>query len=396
MIMLVSPLFQGCEKDDDPSTAVPEISYVRLTDPAKSDSLLVSAYLGNNIALMGNNLLEVKEIYFNDQEAIINTSYVTNSTIIITVPSTIPTVVTDSITMITYSGIKSQFPFKVLVPAPQVDALYCEYVAEGQDAVVLGDFFIDDPNKPLEVIFPGNIKGVVKSVSINSIVVTVPAGAGIGPISVKSLYGTTRSAFYFRDDRNIILNYNDLNSSGSWRSGTIKNDGNSLDQNYLMLKGEQDDNAGAEDYPGGGYVSELWGDANGRPEGNLLPGPINEYMFKFEANVIEWTGSYLNICWGPWAASVGGAQNQIYWSNLNARGLWRAWEETPNGSFKTNGWMTVTIPMADMKYNKDFGAMEFDINNCGSLTFWMKGPAATTGGKSKIEIYIDNVRIVHK
>jgi hypothetical protein len=213
---------------------------------------------------------------------------------------------------------------------------------------------------------------------------------------VKSIYGASRSSFWFRDDRNIILDYDVLTTSGSWRGGTIKNDANSLDGKYLMLKGQLDDGQQTEDYAGGGFVSELWSDANGRPEGNLFTGAVSDLLFKFEANVKVWTGAYLSMCWGPWKSSVGPYQNQLYWSDVNARGFWKAWEGTATGSFTTDGWITVTIPMTEMKNTRAFGSMTFDPAKAGSLTFWVYGPAATTGAKSDIEIYIDNVRIVPK
>lgn len=399
IILLLAALFTGiliqsCKKSNTDS-GMPVVSYVRITDPLKSDSLVTHAFMGKTVAIMGENLQDVDEIWFNDQSATVNNSFVTGSTIIVTIPNVIPAKVTNQMWLITTSKKDTlKVPFGVDVPAPRLDAMYEEYVPDGGTAIILGNFFINDPSKPLQVFFPGNIEGTVTSVSLTQIKVTVPAGAGVGPIQVKSIYGSSRSSFYFRDDRGMILNYDNLTTAGSWRGGTIKNDANSLDKNYMMLKGTLGDNAGAEDFAGGGFVSELWGDANGRPNANFLPGTAADYLFKFEANVKQWDGAYLNICWGPWASSVGPYQNQLYWSNVNARGLWKPWEAT--GSFKTDGWMTVTIPMSDMKYNKDFGAMAFDPSKSGSLTFWMKGPSATTGVDSHIEIYIDNVRIVHK
>jgi len=392
-------LFQACEKSDSGGGAPPVVNYIRISDPTKSDSLVTSAFMGSTIAIMGENLQDVNQVWFNDQKAYINSSFVTGTTIIITIPNHIPGVVTNQIYIITTNTQDTlKVPFNVVVPAPRLDAMYEEYVPAGGIAVIMGNFFIDDPGSPLKVFFPGNIEGEVKNVTIDEIQVKVPEGAGVGPIQVKTIYGSTRSAFYFRDDRGMVLNYDNLNTAGSWRGGTIKNDANSLDRNYLVLKGTLGDNAGAEDFAGGGFVSELWGDANGRPSGNLFTGDPADYLFKFEANVVSWTGAYLNICWGPWASSVGPYQNQLYWSDMNARGLWKAWETTGKGSFKTVGWMTVTIPMTEMKYTKGpaFGPMVFDKAKAGSLTFWMNGPAATTGGDSQIEIYIDNVRIVHK
>jgi len=337
----------------------------------------------------------VKEVWFNDQSALLNTSFITGTSIIVTIPNDIPDVVTNEIRLVTKTNQEVTYPFGVDVPAPFLQSMLCEFVDDGETAVIKGNFFIDDPSSPLAVFFPGNIMGEVLSVSLSEISVKVPEGVGVGPVVVKSIYGSSRSSFYFRDDRGLILNYDELTNGGSWRSGTIQNDANSLDENYVMLKGELGDNVGGEDFAGGGFVSELWSDANGRPEGNFFTGDPADYLLKFEANVIEWSGAYLNICFGPWGSSVGPYQNQLYWSNVNARGLWRPWESA-GGSFETDGWITVTIPLTEIKYNTDFGAMEFDPSKAGSLTFWMKGPAAETGGTCKMEVYLDNVRIVEK
>jgi len=379
-----------------PTKGKPTVDYIRLPDVNKSDSLLTHAFMGTTIALMGQNLTSIKEVWFNDQKAVLNTSLITSTTLIVTVKTVIPKTVTNKMYLVTTSSDTISIPFTVDVPAPVVSSMKCEMVSVGETAVINGDFFLDDPNIPLQVIFPGNIPATkIISIAKTQIQVEVPAGATIpGQINVKSLYGNGRSSFWFLDNRGIILNYDNLTTAGSWRGGTIKNDANSLDKNYLMLKGTLGDNVGSEDFTGGGFVSELWGDANGRPNANFLPGPKEDYLFKFEARVITWTGAYLNICWGPWASSVSPYQNQLYWSNMNARGLWRPWETNGTGEFKTDGWITVTIPMADMKYDKDFKTFEFDPSKTGSLTFWMKGPSATAGANSDIEIYIDNVRIV--
>jgi len=395
--LFTSMLFHACQKDEKGGGAIPVINYIRITDPLKSDSLVTHAFMGSTIAIMGQNLQDVNEIWFNNQKAFVNFSFVTGSTIIVTIPNVIPSVVTNKLLLINSNKTDTlKYSFGVDVPPPFLSGMLCEYVADGATAVIQGNFFIDDPSSPLKVFFPGNLEGTITDVTINQIKVTVPSGVGVGTIQVKSLYGSTRSTFYFRDDRNIILDYNTRTTAGSWRGGTIKSDANSLKGNYMMLKGQLDDNVGSEDFTGGGFVSELWSDANGRPQANFFTGSPADYLFKFEANVKVWTGAYLNICFGPWASSVSPYQNQLYWSDVNARGLWKAWEGTSTGSFTTDGWITVTIPMSDIKFNKDFGTMAFDPTKAGSLTFWMKGPSATSGAKSDIEIYFDNVRIVHK
>ena len=57
--------------------------------------------MANTICLVGENLRSVYELYFNDQKAILNTSYITDHTLMVDVPKEIPSVVTDKIYMVT-------------------------------------------------------------------------------------------------------------------------------------------------------------------------------------------------------------------------------------------------------------------------------------------------------
>ena len=227
-LTLFMVLIQSCEEEDDLKGGTPEVHYVRITNPESSDSLVVGAYMGSMIALVGDNLESVREIWFNDQKAFINTSFIANHSIIVSIPNEIPEEVTNELKLISHGGEEVIYPFTVLVPPPLLTAMESEFVSAGDTAVIKGNFFIDDPNVPLQVTFPGNIPGEVLSVSLNEVSVKVPEGAGIGPVSVKTLYGSSRSSFYFRDDRNIILDYDVLTTSGSWRGGTIRQDDNLL------------------------------------------------------------------------------------------------------------------------------------------------------------------------
>ena len=94
----------ACEDEPDKyevSGGVPTVKYVRLTDPAAADSLLVGQYMSNTVCLVGDNLRSIYELYFNDQKAILNSSYITDHTLIVDVPKNIPAVVTDKIYMVT-------------------------------------------------------------------------------------------------------------------------------------------------------------------------------------------------------------------------------------------------------------------------------------------------------
>ena len=55
------------------------LDYVRITRPESSDSLLVGAGQGQLIAIVGKNLQDAVEVWFNDQQAILTPTYITNT-----------------------------------------------------------------------------------------------------------------------------------------------------------------------------------------------------------------------------------------------------------------------------------------------------------------------------
>lgn len=64
---------------------IPTLKYIRPLTPEVSDSLL-RAYMSNSICLVGDNLRSIVAMYFNDQKAVLNTSYMTDHTVIVDVP----------------------------------------------------------------------------------------------------------------------------------------------------------------------------------------------------------------------------------------------------------------------------------------------------------------------
>jgi hypothetical protein len=385
-------LFQACEGNEE--MPMPEIFYIRKADPAKSDSLVVHAFMGDNIVIIGNNLGNVDEIWFNDQLAALNPNLVTNSAIIVQVPQVIPTTVTNTMYVINMDKKDTlKYSFSVDVPAPLVESLLCEYVPTGGTAVVRGNYFVNDPASPLKVFFPGNIEGTIVSSTINEIKVTVPDGVGAGQIQVKTLYGTTRSRFFFRDDRNIILNFDDLTAAGGWRSGVIgSSNPDPIDGNYVRFSGAMKGDAGAtwdEDH----FSFNLWPIANGRPDEPFYTGEIDDAVIKFEVNVVAaWESSALQMIFT--AYSVNGTNSYIA-DGAYPRGLWIPWKET--GTFKTDGWITVSFPLSDFKYNGSGSTVDAKLtpDMLRGLTFfvWNGGVAGTDCNP---HICIDNIRVVPK
>ncbi len=391
VVMTASGILTSCSDDNE---GEPMVRYVRVTDPTASDSLLVAAGQGQMIAIMGENLGGVTELWFNDQQAALSTTLITNSSIIARVPTDLPEVVTDKMTLVFANGRRLEYPFKLAVSDPQIISMASEFVDAGDVATINGNYLY----APLTVTFTGGVQGEIVSVEEDgsAIEVTVPDGAEPGPITVATNFGQTESSLHFRDSR-AFLNYDNLTASGSWRSGTTAStDG--IDGNYLLLKGKLGANERTEDYAGGGYVSEFWAKVNGRPEGNLLPGKPEDYVMKFEINVVQWYGSYLNICFAPWDHNN---SNQEYWSNdINARAYWGPWD-AKDSDYATSGWITAVIPMTDFAYQMTKPANDiiyttkvFNPEVTGSLSFWLIG--SPKANSTPVELHIDNVRIVPK
>jgi len=386
-------LFQACEKSDSGGGAPPVVNYIRIIDPTKSDSLVVSAYMGSTIAIMGENLSDVNQVWFNDQKAYINNSFVTGTTIIITIPNTIPKVVTNQMYIITTNTADTlKVPFSVVVPAPRVDEMVCEYVKDGDIAVIKGNFFINDPNTPLQVLFPGNISGTITEVAIDEIKVIVPAGAGVGPIQVKSIYGSTRSKFFFRDDRNILLDFDTKTAAGGWRSGVIANsDPAPVSGNYVKFNGSMAGKAGAT-WNEDAFSFNLWPSSNGRPNEPFFTGDLATAVIKFECFVTQpWQASALQMIFTPY--SVSGTNSYIA-DNAVPRGLWIPWKQT--GTFKTEGWTTVTLPLSEFKFTASGGACANPLtaDMLRGLTFFVFN-GGVAGTDCTVSMCIDNIRVVN-
>ena len=323
-LLVLGSMMTACESDDEAmGGGQPRIDYVRVTNPAAGDSLLVGAPLGNLIAIVGQNLGGTKHLWFNDQKAVLEPTYVTNKTILVNVPNRAPGVVKNEMILVFANGDTLIHPFEVTISAPLVLAMENEYAPIGTTTKVAGDFFFE----PMTVTFTGGAEAEVEFVNQNEINVTVPEGALPGPVTFASSFGTTVSNFHYKDQRNIILDYDELTAAGSWRPGPIASE-NGIDGNYLKLGGELAANERIED----NFASQFWGHTRFETERNLFDGYPEDLVLKFEARAKNWYGSYFQITWAPWS----NAGNQEYWANLNGRGLWRPWEEN-DAPFDTDG-----------------------------------------------------------
>lgn len=422
-LAMMGCLMTACEDQPDKyeiADGVPTLKYVRSPLPEEADSLLVGAYLGNTVCLVGDNLRSIYELYFNDQKATLNTSYMTDHTILVDIPKNIPEEVTNKIYMVTKSGAKVDFDFNVMVPAPVVSSMSCEYAPAGSEAVLYGDYFVDDPNIPLTISMPGDI--TVEGEQITSITKTaikfiVPVGAMQGNIRVKSIYGTGQSVFQYKDTRNILFDW-DGNYEGALAAGNSWNGDNekkgqilpsvpSVDNNYMVL-GTTFLSGGQWDTPPE-YTMMYWPDLNAT-EGCVplydLPQfkkmledyTIEELALKFEVYVPTsnpWMAEGMQIMFTSLdEASIQKHNNDYFYQTETPRGVWVPWEET--GSYDTGDqWVTVTLKMSE--FNKQLSGVvsetELTKEKLAGLSIFLRG-GGVDGKECEPIICIDNIRVV--
>jgi hypothetical protein len=375
----------------------PVIDYVRLTDPVRADSLLVGASLGTTIAIVGKNLGGTREVWFNDKKAVISPTWVTNKSILVSVPSFAPNNITNTLYLVNAERDTLKHPFDVDIPAPVLLNVRNEWPQEGETLVINGNYFF----APLTVEFTGGATGEVVSVSQTSVEVSIPDGATEGPITLSTNFGEAASTFHLWDKRNIILNFDDKVANG-WRIGLRENTDGPLDGNYMVVRGniaanQRDEGPGA---PGQSPLCmEYWGGPDGRTENfyPLYPNSYRDYVLKFEAKIKKWYGGYLNLCL---STPTHTGSNQEIWSNsLNARGIWGPWAEADEEINTDGKWITVIIPLSDFQYymgapsNVEYTpGQKFVESAAGSFSTWLLGSPENNG--NAVEFYIDNIRFV--
>lgn len=185
-LVAASAGFTSCEDEPDKyevAGGTPTIDYVRPVDAASKDSLLTGASLNNTICIVGRNLRSVTKINFNDQAAVLNTSFMTDNTIIVTVPKDIPNEVSDKIYFITSKQDTVAYDFKTIVPAPTINSMSNEWAAPGEEVTIKGDYL----NLMHGVIFAGS--DTIKEAEFvghdrYTIQVKIPAEARTGVITL--------------------------------------------------------------------------------------------------------------------------------------------------------------------------------------------------------------------
>ncbi|MDD4968187.1 MAG: glycan-binding surface protein [Paludibacter sp.] len=228
-------VFASCNKEDV-NKGTPQITYVRITKANAADSLIVSAGQGQLIAIIGDNLQDAREVWFNDRQASLTPTYISKNSILVSVPTIVPVQINNKLKIIFSSGDSLLYDFSVKINKPEITSMDCEYVLDGKVATLRGNYFY----LPLTVTFPGDVQGTNVSVDETNkiLTVTVPAGTTPGQITVTSNFGTSKSDFWFKDNRNIFISSDPY--QGWWNASFVVNspgtaDVPAINGNYIRI-----------------------------------------------------------------------------------------------------------------------------------------------------------------
>ncbi len=358
--------YTSCKKEAVLNNGEPRIRYVRVTNPTSADSLLVGAYQGSLIAIIGENLEDAVELWFNDQRATLTPTYITSNSILVSIPAAIPKVITNKLKIVFGNGKFLEYDFKVQISEPLVTSMLSEYVNTGQEATIRGDYFY----QPLTVTFEGGVKGEIVSVEDKIIKLKVPAGAMPGRIVVKTNFGETKSNFWFRDNRNIFLSSDPF--TGWWNASYVitapgSSDPVAINGNYIRVK--KSIGSWSWNEVAGGPASAMGAISQNIPSEAILK--PSDYNLKFELNTIKpYNGNVLKI-------------NVGLLSENNDAYQWKP-------PYDTKGqWQTIIIPFEEVA--SSYGAPLVVSSNGYWTRLLFHGP-----GDLDCDMSFDNFRLVPK
>ncbi|HXB94797.1 MAG TPA: glycan-binding surface protein, partial [Puia sp.] len=265
----------------------------------------------------------------------------------IRIPSNAPTQATDpnvpsQIKVVTAHG-QAIFAFTLDAPAPIILSMSNENALAGETVTITGsNFYLVN-----QVIFPGNIAVTNFTVTPDGtqITATVPTGVTTGaPLKVAAKFGTGSSKFLFDNflapSTGFLANFEWGDPYFGWAywGGINTNDGTLFPQNtgqYIEVHPSGTINAG----DGGWYADNRAVNLSPSAWTSNMSDPISSYALEFEMRV--------NTSWKNGSFMITTSAEISPPSNTNWAYLARfaPWQNSPTGDAKTNGWVTVSIPL---------------------------------------------------
>ena len=326
--LLLAVGFVSCDDNEDEAT--PVVTNIRVI--AKDSSIVGGEFL-LPIAIQGNNLGSVTEVWFNDVKATLSPVYVTNSNILVYVADDGPTEVNNKITLVTRSGKRVTVDFETILPPPVILQLYNEFAKPGTENIVIGNYFF-----AIEKVLIGENEVEIISQTPNNIKFKMPDAVGMDRVTVVGAGGTAVSAFRLNETEGNMINF-DIPAT-TWGSDVCWGDAeriNPADSEIEPVAGrytriKQSDLA-ATGYQGDWVVSTCWFDFG------LPVADASEKVLRFEA--------YIGVPWkaGRYLIMIGTESGESF------RYEWKPWDtnEYKSSGIKTNGWRTFYVPMTEFR-----------------------------------------------
>lgn len=432
-LLLSGAALTSCKDQPDAfelSGGTPEIYYVRMPYLSQADSLITEASLSSIICLVGSNLNSIQQMYFNDQKAQLNTSYITSNTLIVQIPEGIPNEVSDKIYLINKDRDTTTYAFHVIVPSPTITTMSCEYAKAGESVTIYGNYFIDDPNVPLKVVLPdGQEITEFTSFTQSTITFEMPECNVEGNVQVETIYGKTTSAFHYLDSRGILFDFDGLTGLGNhgWHPRDIISDETSITGNFVQLGDGATKMSEDGGWADGAYSFEYWCGSWDTPQ-NITSGDgialfnvadftdFANKSLKFEMYIPStnpWSAGAMQVCFEgvdkvtlsgnaiDGYTNVAGANAYVFNGEGSedcatwGRAMYRPW--TTTGSYDTGDkWVTVTLPLSSFNVDRT-GATTTNtfksVDDFASLTIFVMG-GGVNGTECTPIIKIDNIRVV--
>ncbi len=386
LLVLLAGLW-SCKKDNE---GKPVITKLRAISPAPNDSTLTMAGPGQTVVIQGSGFASTSQIYFNGYPTAFNSALLADNNIVVTIPADMPFASLDpaqlnTVKVVTKNG-EVVFNFPIVPPPAVLLTASNENALAGERITIMGNnfFFVE------KVIFPGGIAVTTNLGTVatgTTIDVTVPAGiTQAGPLQVVTKFGTGASVFLFNDyATGMISNFDNINNF-SWGC-TIKDDAGLFPGNHGKYAHLQQDAITGNNWDWWNGKRGVITNAKDWLPASELNNPAANYAMKFDIYVKE-----------PWSTGVlliGPPPNDT-WVYMYR---YEPWKTQPG--FKTNGWITVTVPLNEFRKKSasgtdgagDQAAKVSDV--IGGIDeiakFMFVNDTATP--IAKLDMAIDNVRV---
>jgi hypothetical protein len=362
-VLFVAATFTACDDEDDDlggnTPIVVSKIYLQDAQSLVPDREVEFVRLGQVIRVEGSGFTGLRRVYINGYSTYFNPVYVTDTNMLLQLSGDTPTSEADedkrNTIRLVKSGTEKVIDFDIRAAAPNITSISHTMPLAGEEITIYGSGLVEIER----VVFPGDIEvteGIVSDEDGKYVIVTVPAGLTIGgSVFVEGSNGGAYSPSYFNFKSGVILDFDGRGQQGFWgdwtesrsmiddadlESATV-GEGNVSQGNYVAHRPARI----AEFGPAANRRSEVWTAGNDVDDwrGQLTPlipatTPVSQVAFQFDVYVPNaWANTgFLKILLfngyrgGEWTGNV---YNYVPW--IVGR------EVVP---FKTDGWVTVTVP----------------------------------------------------